>query len=497
MKRKILFLFFSFLTIKSAFTETVPADGEASIRFRNGLMNIVQFAHSRQDLFPATKTKTRLLRSEQKDMIRTAWASFYDYMLASNSLNLFHKKLAPPTNSEQKQHFLNSYASFLAEYRFALEFIGLIENDPGLNTLLNEPISELGLPSGSYDRLKLHILNVTHATEFLALQGIFMSLQFKTSQLPSGINEDSTYIWKTGQVKGEILTAQNAFNILNHEGTQVIFPVQSGVAEWMGDSKVYRVSQSLITKSQITAMTRELEPGDVLFVRREWYLSNIGLPGFWPHAALYIGTSEKRKLYFHDDEIAAWVKSQGQTDGDFDSLLKSQLPDAYKNSFTLDHNHVPQVLEAISEGVSFTSMEHSADADSIAILRPLLSKRDKAIAILRAFHYAGRPYDFNFDFLTDSSLVCTELIYKSYEPAEGYQGLTFPVLDIVGRKATPANEIVREFDAQYDSARRQFEFILFLDGNERLRKAIESDLSSFRLSWKRPKWHVFVEQQNK
>jgi hypothetical protein len=497
MKRKILFLLLSFVIVKDTFAETVPPSSEASIRFRMGLMNIVQFAHSRQDLFPTTKTKTRLLRSEQKDLIRSAWASFYDYMLASNSLNLFHKKLAPPLSSEQKENFLSSYASFLAEYRFALEFIGLIENDPELNTILNESIPELGLPSGSYDRLKLHILNVTHATEFLALQTIFQTLQYEASQVLSGISEDSRFIWKAGQIKGEILTIQNAFDILNHEGSQVIFPVQSGVAEWMGDSKVYRVSRSLISKKQIASMTEELEPGDVLFVRREWYLSNIGLPGFWPHAALFIGTSEKRKLYFHDKEVSAWIKSQGQADGDFDSLLRSKFPEAYKQSMKLDHDHIPQVLEAISEGVSFTSMEHSADADSIAILRPLLSKRDKAIAILRAFRYAGRPYDFNFDFSTDYSLVCTELIYKSYEPAEGYRGLTFPVSDIVGRKATPANEIIREFDEQYDTSRRQFNFVLFLDGNEYLKKAIESDLAAFRLSWKRPKWHIFTEQRAK
>jgi hypothetical protein len=497
MKRKTLFLLLSFITITNAFAETDSPSYDASIHFRNGLMNIIQFAHSRQDLFPVTKTRTRLLRSEQKDLIRSAWASFYDYMLASNSLNLFHKKLTPPLSSEQKQHFLSSYASFLAEYRFALEFIGLIENDPGLNTVLNEPIPELGLPSGSYDRLKLHILNVTHATEFLALQTIFQTLKYETSQVLSGVNEDSRYIRKAGEVKGEILTMQNAINILNHESTLAIFPVQSGVAEWMGDTKVHRVSQSLISKKQIASMTKQLEPGDVLFVRREWYLSNIGLPGFWPHAALFIGTSEKRREYFHDNEVTAWAKSQGQADGDFDSLLRSKFPEAYKQSMKLDHDHIPQVLEAISEGVSFTSMEHSADADSIAILRPLLSKRDKAIAILRAFHYAGRPYDFNFDFLTDSSLVCTELIYKSYEPADGYRGLTFPVSDIVGRKATPANEIVREFDEQYDTSQRQFDFVLFLDGKEYLKKAIDSDLAAFRLSWKRPKWHIFAEQRPK
>jgi len=33
-------------------------------------------------------------------------------------------------------------------------------------------------------------------------------------------------------------------------------------------------------------------PGDVLLERRNWFMSNIGIPGFWPHVAFFIGTFE-------------------------------------------------------------------------------------------------------------------------------------------------------------------------------------------------------------
>ena len=52
----------------------------------------------------------------------------------------------------------------------------------------------------------------------------------------------------------------------------------------------------------------------------------------------------------------------------------------------------------------------------MAALRPRLPAVEKAAAILRAFGHARRPYDFNFDFRTDATLVCSELIYKVYEP---------------------------------------------------------------------------------
>lgn len=139
----------------------------------------------------------------------------------------------------------------------------------------------------------------------------------------------------------------------------------------------------------------------------------------------------------------------------------------------------------MSEGVSFTTLDHSAAADSLAVLRPRASKRDKAIAIARAFSYSGRPYDFNFDFHTDNALVCSEVVYKAYEGS-----VKLPLSMTMNRLNTPPNEIVREFDATYGTAAQQFDFVLFLDGHERAKRAEAAGLAAFRSSWKRPKWHI-------
>ena len=98
-------------------------------------------------------------------------------------------------------------------------------------------------------------------------------------------------------------------------------------------------------------------------------------------------------------------------------------------------------------GVSLTTIEYSAAADSLVVLRPRVSKRVKAAAIRRAFEYRGRPYDFDFDFLTDRELVCTELVYKCYEPVGGSGGLQLPTTTILGRRVMPANLIARGFVA--------------------------------------------------
>jgi hypothetical protein len=42
---------------------------------------------------------------------------------------------------------------------------------------------------------------------------------------------------------------------------------------------------SLISQAQPAALQPRRKPGDVLLVRSEWFLSNVSLPRFWPHAA--------------------------------------------------------------------------------------------------------------------------------------------------------------------------------------------------------------------
>jgi hypothetical protein len=152
------------------------------------------------------------------------------------------------------------------------------------------------------------------------------------------------------------------------------------------------------------------------------------------------------------------------------------------------------VLEAVSEGVSFTTLEHSAAADSLVALRPRLNIREKAEALLRAFHYSGRPYDFNFDFRTDSSLVCSELVYKVYEPAPGMKGIRFPLVQVMGRPVSTPNDMARQFSEQFDTPGQQTDFVLFLDGSEKTNSAAEADVIEFRRSWQRPKWHVLTRK---
>jgi hypothetical protein len=284
------------------------------------------------------------------------------------------------------------------------------------------------------------------------------------------------------------MTGASAVQIVQRAGFAAWFPVQAGIADWMGDTRLLPRDRARVSPTQVAALGTVLDPGDILVVRREGYLSNVGIPGFWPHTVLYVGTAEERRRAFAGPEVVAWVEGRGQADGDFEALLARTHPTAYKRALDQDGGPPRRALEAISEGVAFTTLEHAAGADHVAALRPRLPAVEKAAAILRAFGYAGRPYDFDFDFRTDAALVCSELIYKAYEPGPGRQGLRLPLVEVLGRPVLPPSEIVRLLDVEFGTPAAQLELVRFLDGRGANGVAVEGDVQTFRGSWRRPKW---------
>lgn len=479
-----------------AFQKRVASDIKSFGILRSNLKQAYGFARSRPDLFsPARDKKNALLSREEKLAIWNTWSSVLDGIAGLDGIRREHKKFNLFQDSERRNaSFAIANASFLAGYRHALEFIALADKNPALDTILNEAVPDLGIPAGTFNRFKFRFLNVAIASEFAAMQVIGKSYADGSPDVRSAIEEDSRIIWEMGKGKGHELTLKNALAVVQKSGFAAWFPLQKGVSEWMGDTKVARKNNHLISAKQVEAVGKRLQPGDIIFERHEWYLSNLGLPGFWTHVALFTGTAEERRAFFNDPEVRAWVKGLGVADGDFETLLRQRYPTAYGRSQMMKEDKRPlRILEAISEGVSFTTLEYTGSADSIGVIRPRLSKREKAQAILRGFLYSGRPYDFNFDFLTDSSLVCSELIFKAYEAGNGMKGLRFPVTEVMGRTVSTPNGMVKQFDEQIASATAQADFVMFLDGYEKEKRAVESTPEQFRASWQRPNWHILIQ----
>ena len=469
-------------------------DDQAAIAiYRTGLASILAYVDTSPEVF--TPDDGAFPTRAHKEELWNTWQSYLDYHLALESIRQYYSDYSDLGDKVlRRQAFRILYAAFLAQYRYALELLEKTDRHHMADKILNDAVPEIGLPSGTFADFKFRYLNLIRAGEYAALRVLNKTMKGAPGALDAGIRADASVIWDMGKGKGEAMTLKNAGQVVRNNAFKVWFPVQAGVSQFMGDVRVKRSGTFLITSGQIKKRLPELLPGDIVVTRREWFLSNVGLPGFWSHAALYIGTAEERERFFTTVTMRKWLENQNGEVEDFEDLLKSTYPKAYGLFLERDEAGNPKrVIEALGEGVIFNSAERALGADSIAVLRPRLSETEKALAILRAFHYSGRSYDFNFDFSTDSALVCSELIYKSYETGEGNMGLDLPLIRIAGRPVTPPNNFVRLFDEEFGSSRQQLDFVEFLDGFERERTARSGTMEEFRKSWKRPNWHILVQ----
>ena len=244
----------------------------------------------------------------------------------------------------------------------------------------------------------------------------------------------------------------------------------------MGDTKLHRIGHDLIAPRELEKIKPHLQPGDIILARKNWYLSNLGLPGFWTHAGLYIGTPQ---------DLEALSTSLAHD-------LQVRFPDAWTRYVRGRQGQPHAIIEALSEGVVLGTLRQCR-GDYLAVLRPRLSPPAKAHAIIAAFSHLDKPYDFDFDFASDDALVCTELIWRCYRPTEAREGLRFRLVEIAGRHTLPANNIARLYAMQRGQPDRQLDFVYFLDASEKQQTSFVADERAFAQSHKRPRWDLVLK----
>ncbi len=490
---------------EKAFVEQAQKDLAVLHRFVNGLDLLQKQVNDHKTLF--TKVEKQAYSPDQKRTLLSTWAAFFAVFSSAEAIRQrywdFVKLL--PTDARHAWGFVLTHAALTAELGYGLAFADLTQGNAQLETIFDEQNDEFGVPKSSYADFKAKAIHVSTSTQLVT--GDAWSSQAEGALKKSKALELPDVKWAFEEMKAESKAAKdrllksgvklfsgNAADILKDTTTSAIFPAQVTFATWAGDTRVQRQGKPLVTAEQIAKLVPRMEPGDIVVVRQNWFLSNIALPGFWPHAELYVGTPADLAKYFDaDPEVVKWTQGEPEKAKSFTELLAKRFPEKWKfyQAGTDFMGHSPiRVIEAISEGVSFTALEHAFGVDYLGAMRPRLPKVEKAKAIARAFHYQGRPYDFEFDFFSDSTLVCTELVYKSYATSADMKGIRIPLVDVAGRSTLPANEYVRLFDAEFDKPDRQLDFVAFLDAKEKDEKAFESDAASFRKTYQRMKWDV-------
>ncbi len=376
--------------------------------------------------------------------------------------------------------FLVSFASASAISDSSLKLVTRFAPYPAAVRKLNEADAAWGLPPGAFDMVRRNLLRSEtrelmeqSLATYRSAEGILARLELAN---PSPFDRFNEVIRRHAESRNELLSLLAETRItepIKEAGRttrNVTYSGQAFVSTWLGNTRFRqpRAGELMIRPAQLTEFRAKLKPGDILIERQNWFLSRAFMPGYWAHAAIYAGTTNDlvRLGLDRDARVLAHWKEYAARDAQ-------------------GHEHL--ILEAVPEGVRITTLEHCIGvADSAAVLRPRISDSDARESIARAFTHLGKSYDFDFDFFSSDKIVCTELVYRSYDGC-----LQFPLVDVMGRKTLPPTELVRKFVAERGRPQAQLECVCFLDGDELRGRASFKNEEVFATTLQRPGLMLF------
>jgi hypothetical protein len=378
---------------------------------------------------------------EQEDDIAEAYRRYLVLRKALFHIAFRHKDYGEIADPEQQdQAFLLAYASALTLYRNGVVFVLLFKDQPNARRKLNEANPRLGVPEGMFEEMYANItseenvqLILSGVEEFEEREQRLQTSPVLQTQGLEGLLE------RLGDYEAELAEAYTRlaegrvdvlWTTLKSDVQRPAYKTQSIISMLVSHVRVPLHAPGLTPETVREEIRPRLKPGDILLTRRDGYLSNTFLPGHWGHAAMYLGSPDEIRALGEDPALEeALAEYEGGEDRD-------GLPFA--------------AIEAIGEGVRFSSAEFALHANSLAVLRPRVTAEETRTAIRRAMELRGVPYDFSFDLSSQDKIICTELVYRAYAPH-----LDVPLEDVMGRKTLKPDGMVQEL-APADDPRAEF-----------------------------------------
>ncbi|MBT4790885.1 MAG: hypothetical protein HON90_04890 [Halobacteriovoraceae bacterium] len=468
-----------------------------------------------------------IFNRDERTAINTFWTQFIDTRITMHTIYNAHRS---EESSYTKRLILYTVNLHLQLSAATLSY-NLWSNENARKALNETNKNEI--PRGSFINLENELFrSLRPKSESIALEMPTMFPVYQLEQdarkfknmLKPNMDELSVEIENLNNIaearfsiyKGFVKKSRNALTVqkrfIVYKFKNVFYAVVKKISTWLGDTKSRERNpdnyngQTLIDLKMAKEMERKVHPGDIMISRTNWFLSNMFLPGFWPHSFIYIGNKNKVEKYFNDDEVNTYYFNKCLTLNLACTHLVSFLAvspttkNAWQAHQVKDKHGFDKVLiEATSDGVHFSSIKHTFLNDYLAAIRPKTSKLTKAQSIEDAMASFGLEYDFDFDYTTDDRVVCSELVAKSYaaridkpdalelnydSDKEKYLSVT------VGRLSLPVVNFVHKiYDENVLKLRApQFDFVAFLKGdpkNKEARFSTEKDFYASRL-W--PKW---------
>ena len=261
-----------------------------------------------------------------------------------------------------------------------------------------------------------------------------------------------TEIRKNSSLETESMFSINRINIFKNKIEDNIRLISSDATNQV--SKMFGNAAGIIVarrgkldelpKEKQSEIIANLQPLDILLEKAPFRLTDYLIPGYWSHVALWSGTEEELSKLGVWDELPAIYNEAKETY----HYSGPDFQDAIRNGH--------MVIEALRPGVQINTLQHFLNIDDLGVIRYNdLTLENKRSYLLNAFAQIGKSYDFNFDVESKNEIVCSELIYVSFDD------LDWNTTKTVGRYTISPDNVAQNL--AYDSFDA---IILYLDGVE-------------------------------
>lgn len=330
--------------------------------------------------------------------------------------------------------FLAAFAGALVLIDGARFIRDEMHDRPVVRNKLNEPEPHFGIEAGCYDKIQQSLTTPAHAWHLYHANQHFENNETTLAEATAA-DPDAQQVYELVvrlrerlQVRATQFATARARVQARRLRTRVqrdlvgraMYGLQKAVSSMVSGVYVRPSHVPRLPASVVSELEEILEPGDILVTRKEHAATNYFLPGYWPHAALFVGDAQRltmRQLHTHKNVTSHWDELVG-----------------------LDLAQPRRVVESMKDGVRVRSLAVTLECDAITVLRPKLTAATLDEVVSRAFFHVGKAYDFDFDFSRSDRMVCSEVVYRSFD---GVADTRFELKKRAGRLTLAPEDIIR------------------------------------------------------
>jgi hypothetical protein len=207
--------------------------------------------------------------------------------------------------------------------------------------------------------------------------------------------------------------------------------------------KLKQRSSWLISRENIDDILPKMMPWDIIVTRQNFIATNISIPWFWKHMALYKGNGE--------------------------------------------------IIDATWNGVQARSIyELALENDYLWVVRTNFSQKKIQRAIQNTLSHLKSEYDYEFNFLSDKKFICSELITKAYlKEFQTDEWLNIRLRYVSWALTYPPNDLIEKMSCEINHP--ELIPVCFIDCSEKNQISFESTLENFQSSYKRSRFSFFLD----